>query len=221
MTDRPILFSGSMVRAILEGRKTMTRRVLKPQPEILSPEGVWRWAFRNNGFVGATGTHLETFKEIAEHHYKMQPKDHLWVREAWRAIYFEDDYKPSELLHDEPIYYEADKYIRCTQRLMDISDIGKKRPSMFMPKWASRITLIVKDVRVERLQYISEEDAKNEGAEPILVPPDGGSEPYREGFHTLWDSINGKDKDKCWDANPYVAAISFEPILKNIEEVER
>lgn len=91
------------------------------------------------------------------------------------------------------------------------------KPSIHMPRWASRITLIVEVVKVERLQEISEESAMREGAAPVLVPPDGGGAPHVEGFRDIWTAINGA---ASWDANPWVAAIRFRPYLCNIDQMK-
>jgi hypothetical protein len=85
-----------------------------------------------------------------------------------------------------------------------------------MPRWASRLTLTVTDVRVQRLQDISEEDAIAEGASPVLVPPDGGSAPHVEGFRALWNDLHGPD---AWDANPWVSAITFTVHHGNIDQM--
>jgi hypothetical protein len=87
-----------------------------------------------------------------------------------------------------------------------LNNIGKQVPSIHMPRWASRLTLTVTDVRAERLQEISEADAMAEGAEPVLVPPDGGGSPHVEGFSELWNDIYGSG---AWDANPWVFVIRF------------
>jgi hypothetical protein len=82
-------------------------------------------------------------------------------------------------------------------------------PSIHMPREFSRISLKITNVKVERLQHISEADAEAEGAEPILVPPDGGGAPHVEGFQALWTSINGA---ASWEANPWVAVYTFERV---------
>lgn len=184
MKERPILFSTKMVKAILEGRKTQTRRVIKPQPNDI----------RESPFVksGIETTHGYEIK------LKHEPGDRLWVRETWNVL-DSDGCKPSDIspIKERAIYKaNGDEYPFW-------------RPSIFMPRWASRIALEVVNVRVERVQDISEEDAMHEGATPLLVDPDGGSCPYCEGFRALWDSINAK-RGYGWDANPWVWVVEFE-----------
>ncbi|MDD5397412.1 MAG: hypothetical protein PHW24_05170 [Candidatus Moranbacteria bacterium] len=175
MKEHPILFSGEMVWAILEGRKTQTRRVIKPQPNKLKTEQgllfaqypndeYWYGLKCNYGYAG----------------------DHLWVRESWRPL--DDDISVSKLGPGDTIYYRAD-YVG---EALD----GKWRPSIHMPRWASRITLEIVNVRVERVQDISEEDAEAEGTKSI------------DSFHILWDIINHA-RDYGWETNPWVWKICF------------
>jgi len=185
MKERPILFSGPMVRAILEGRKTQTRRVVKPQP----------------GCDPRDDEHLD----MGRCPYG-QPGDRLWVREAWHTDERDLEYaraKHEDAMSDSPIYYRADPEndnAGCTWR-----------PSIHMPRWASRITLEITRVRVERLQEISEKDAIAEGADPYLHPVHPGREGLRhvDGFRSLWESINGPGS---WDANPWVWVIEFKRV---------
>lgn len=196
MKDRPIPFSGPMVRAVLDGSKTQTRRVLKPQPLGGAPELLHhllpshqRWA---------------TDEPEEERVWKCPygaPGDRLWVREAWHTHAFLDAVPPRDL-QTRSIHYAADGKIQT----------GKLRPGMFMPRWASRITLEVAGVRVERLQDISEADARAEGApyyeEGVDAPPpdDDHVWSYRASFRLLWESINGP---VSWDANPWVWVVEF------------
>ena len=199
MKERPILFSAPMVRAILEGRKTQTRRVVSDR----NSQGNYKAsclhiedAFTDPGPspAGNPGPYLKAevigSRDITERLYpRFVPGDRLWVRETFHAF------------PDGRIRYRCDP-------LFEFSGTFDEpwTPSIFMPRSASRITLEVTGVRVERLQAISEEDAMAEGAPPILVPPDGGSEPHVEGFRDLWGSINGPGS---WDANPWVWVIEF------------
>jgi len=190
MKEHPILFSGPMVRAILEGRKTMTRRVACPPGYNLTDYG------------------------LAHCRYG-QPGDRLWVRETWAAGACADMLNPSALsrktwlIDNGGLWYEADGAAPLTP----ISPKGKTRPSIFMPRWASRILLEVTSVSVERVQDISETDAKAEGAPWLgagfLAKLGDGS--YREGFYDLWDSINAK-RGYGWDANPWVWVVKFKRI---------
>lgn len=241
MSCKPVIFSGPMVRAILDGRKTMTRRVLKPQPiPVLS------WS------------------DPPEHTYPVStgwkrlpyvPGDVLWVREGWKPGAWRAsgcvavDYRASpENTHtpwcphvasaaEMAVWaYEAIKNGATETGMGDLVwPAGKSplrwRPSIHMPRWASRITLRVMGVKVERLQDISEDDAKAEGL--ACLSKDGGRVykwgiPDRDGlpgndddgqhwqmwcighkpaFAALWNSIHGDD---AWNANPFVAAITFE-----------
>lgn len=226
MTDRPIPFTAPMVRALLEGRKTMTRRVLKPQP---SPD-----------FIGATidadGLTVQpAFLFGSDTHKALRriprPRGGLWVREAWRtdpgldhlsgkkieAACLEADY----LRAWAPIVYEADG--------MAVHGVGRYRHARFMPRWASRITLIVTDVRVQRLQEISEEDAWAEGITPpsetmTMAEAAAICSRYKTDhagiavYASLWDSINAK-RGYGWDTNPWVVAYTFRTILANIDSL--
>ena len=184
MKERPIIFSCEMVRAVLDGRKTMTRRVVVPQPEYGAyphhdeADGV---AFANPGSF---------------HKYRFLPNDHLWVRETW---YCDNPSRAQDILsRGEGLYYKA------TEEHPGI--FPKWRPSIFMPRWASRITLEITDIRVERLQHISEKDAVKEG----LISDEINQITAAENFENLWDSINGKKYP--WASNPWVWVIEFRRI---------
>ena len=201
MGDRPILFSAEMVRAILEGRKTQTRRVVKPQPT----EGGLHWVTACGGDFAAWQDACLLLDEHSEDGGPCQrtcpygkPGDFLWVREA-HAISANPDLKPWYRLDHE----EA----RSSGPRVDV----KWRPSIHMPRWASRITLRITDIRVEHLHNISEEDAKAEGADfvdyKIESCPGLGS--YKEGFTRLWRDINGFDS---LIENPWVWVVAFERV---------
>jgi hypothetical protein len=174
--EHPILFSAEMVRAILEGRKTQTRRIIKPQPIQCSPDDslVPVWSFDGELFVGDDHMKDYLFHEVYGNKgtrygsvYSDGTADRLWVREKWATHPFKNKIKPSDLVPDEtPIFYRADKW-----------ENGDNyhylwRPSIHMPRWASRINLEIVNVRVERLHEISEEDARAEG---IVWQKDFGS----------------------------------------------
>jgi len=210
MKEKPIIFSGPMVRAILDGRKTMTRRVVKLQPvpeparfEIWSrADGLW-YPCSNSGRTGIGnwgGPRWRCPFGI--------PGDHLWVRETWADT--------SKECPRCPVSYRAtwppeDEEGRCF----------KWKSSRFMPRWASRITLEVTGVRVERLQDITEEDAKEEGVYQRCeewLPTDADPNGYAyvmaaDAFRTLWDSINSR-RGFGWDANPWVWVISFRRVAE-------
>ncbi|MFD2297726.1 hypothetical protein QRO11_15540 [Paracidovorax citrulli] len=201
MADRPILFSAPMVRALLAGTKTQTRRVWK------LPRGCQWYAElggESEGWVIDPGQpwwlHVDEFRCPYG-----QPGDRLWVREAWRTVAEADALPPRDLNEAHRIWNEADAPHQ--------PGAGKLRPGMFMPRWASRITLEITAVRVERLQDISREDAMAEG---IVIQPDGGygladtthyhaTDP-RQSYFSLWEAINGPGNV---EANPWVWAVTF------------
>lgn len=206
MKERPILFSAPMVRAIINGTKTQTRRVVKPQPLMVTDRTTAPW----NGPPGALKLGLEQLGRGCPYG---QPGDRLWVRETFARIdgqtrpWIETDYRAT--------YTHGD-------RLGDTLGIKKRwTPSIHMPRAASRITLEVTGVRVECLQDISEADAiaegvfKKVGTTPIgnaVETATGGELIYavptqaREEYHRLWESINSPGS---WDANPWVWVIEF------------
>lgn len=208
MSEKPILFSAPMVRAILAGMKTQTRRVVKPQPsaDLLADYAEIR-ATR-----GSDRTDAQMLSDCLPCPYG-EPGTKLWVREAW-AIVPRTAYRCSEGVqqtlrpdddHDAAIYRAG----------WDRSNGGFRwRPSIHMPRWASRITLEVTGVRVERLCDISEADAMAEGAEPYPLPvhPDREGLRHVDGFRNLWESINGLDS---WMVNPWVWVISFNRLEEN------
>lgn len=224
MTDRPILFSAPMVRALLAGTKTQTRRLIKPQPTVRE-NGSWSWEGRNGGFVGSAGTHLEAFAESARHWARIQPSDRLWVREAWRCNGWATDVATIFYAASEGDGYTAmcEQYPVADRRPLRVT--AGWRPSIHMPRWASRLSLTVTDVRVERLQSISEDDAKAEGVVPYHVRASGldyygpdhamCGQDHRAGFCQIWEKINGIES---WNANPWVVAYSFSVQHSNIDQ---
>lgn len=219
MVDRPIIFSAPMVRALLDGRKTQTRRVLNPPPLMTKPTifgtillGQRRVAYQEAGAVG------EGFLDLP-----YAPGDQLWVREAWRIRRILDPFPGAAIPEDEhlPIWYEADREGPDYGRRIDF---GRYRNGRFMPRWASRLTLTVTEVRVQRLQDISEADAMAEGADyaannmgfsPISGQPIG-VRTFKAGFAHLWNSLHGPD---AWDANPWVVAVSFTVQRGKIDQI--
>jgi hypothetical protein len=195
MKERPILFSAPMVRALLDGRKTQTRRIAKPGTVVPIPPGL----------IG----------EVVLPCPYGQPGDRLWVRET-HAFIWPEDYPP-ERLQDHEIQYRADTDGKCfagewPEEERDNEERPKWKPSIFMPRWASRILLEITDVRVERLQDISEEDARAEGVEisdEWTGCADDLSGSHVKSYQFLWESINGTGS---WDANPFVWVISFRGI---------
>lgn len=240
MKARPILFSAPMIRALLAGTKTQTRRAMRPQPvwqpnygAAVGMNGAWIYGSPAAHGLGSGDCWSVVFNEDHQRRACTSeaygwgaragcpygvPGDLLWVREtlgvrAEGLVYVADDELASDLTEDRA----ADVWNRYVHE--DGPDIHPTNvPSIFMPRWASRLTLRITDVRVQRLQELSEADAKAEGAQPILVPPDGGSCPYTEGFRDLWDSINGSG---AWETNPFCWCLSFIAIQRNVDEVLR
>ncbi len=194
---KPIIFSGEMVRAILDGRKTMTRRVVKPQP----PEGFRAWHGCVDGNAAWTDHPMQGEKgQIinAKCPYGAQG-DKLWVRETFMVEHF-----PSA--PDNPrVHYRADN----TAAGSGWTAAKMWKPSIFMPRWASRITLEIVNVRVERLQEISEEDAIAEGID--LASCHHAYALTIGAYAELWDTINEK-RGYSWDSNPYVWIVEFKRI---------
>ena len=203
--ERPILFTASMVRALLDGSKTQTRRVVKLPHQ--NPLGKWEsfdWGGPNGGRTaqGETVPFQQTIAhtrtgEIICCPYG-QPGDRLWVRETWAAPHSEDARPPRAIQCDQMrIHYAASE--------------GRGgllwRPSIHMPRWTSRVTLEIVSVRVERLQTISRGDAMGEGCPfPNMAQ---GDDP-RQWYADLWEQINGPG---TWVANPWVWVIEFKKAL--------
>jgi len=203
MTERGMIFNGEMVRAILEGQKTQTRRVMKPQPA----NDIVRGTFPNTEAFGWVSSLKHKFGSTTAHFCPFgKPGDRIWVREAFRVHSRATDlatlvYKASiqnawtEQTHRVPVSV-------CNKPATP----DKWTPSIHMPRWASRILLEITNVRVERLNSISEEDAKDEGAptECCVI-----GDKHFLGFRSLWKSIYGDDS---WQANPWVWVIEFKRI---------
>lgn len=231
MADRPILFSGPMVRAILREiaapgtGKTQTRRVLRAVPEPPAHDNVswpnprhahpyldaycggprsdenprgktnwWCWWTRDD-------------RPCEQFNVGYAPGDRLWVRETWAVSTIYDGMPPRDIPQCGVRYAATDQRLGI-----------KDRPSMFMPRWASRLTLTVTDVRVERLQDISEADARAEGAPRLGMDDDGKfyeslTGTHRCGFAGVWEHINGARAGCSWDENPWVVALTFRPAL--------
>ena len=200
MKERPILFSGAMVRAILEGRKTQMRRAVKLPADAddvsywTTPTGRSQVGYADPGvnYWTTRGNHIDPCPYG-------QPGDRLWVRET---------FYPSPC--DIPTFCG---FYRATDEERDV----KWKPSIFMPRALSRITLEVVGVRVERLQEISEADAIAEGIVPLWldgspIRHDGTGAICRSHFQNLWDSINGKRADAAWADNPWVWVVEFKRI---------
>lgn len=234
--ERPILFSAPMVRALMAGTKTQTRRAIKPQPYV-DAQGNFCWNGSNFGqdfsgpHIQAIASPLPTSKTGRVRCPYGKRGDRLWVRETWM------DLQGTGVEHRSQADGKLQRYAygadtppgsygdECRK------DFGLKwRPSIHMPRWASRITLEVTGVRVERLQDISEADAAAEGIEPIegsrempgpnhfSVREVGGWANFptaQEAYRYLWESINGP---ASWDANPWVWVVEFRRVEAKLLE---
>lgn len=240
MNARPILFSGEMVRALLDGRKTQDRRIVRPQP----PEGTdalrdipgenrWWAAYATHDANGVTYRPLGSDQQHSWRCPYGQPGDLLWVRERWTFVNVQRRGDQSELvvahnadgadLPNRPAIFVHDPDSRWYDAALGWFD-RRKRPSNHMPRWASRLTLRITDVRVEQLHDISDEDAIAEG---LMTHPNVGGVRCWEGYEgagvtpspmvayrDLWESIHGPGS---WDANPWVWVITFETIHVGVQ----
>jgi hypothetical protein len=220
--ERPIIFKREMVGAILEGRKTQTRRVITGE-----------------FCLGAAGQLLHS---LGLRPYRCPygvPGDRLWVREGWMTGKSLDSMSPKRIARSAsdagyspgaPVWYLSDgAYRPWGENDLDFEGKGKARPSIFMPRWASRLLLEIADVRVERVQDISEADAMNEGVlmNAPLLGIDCSGEAIESStinwapsdyFKRYWDSINAK-RGFGWDSNPWVWAISFKAVPSNVQNL--
>ncbi len=219
MTERPILFSAPMVLAILTGRKTQTRRLVKPAPDWEMPEPMSSTTVE--GWQGPIDR--STWSDCADPEMDVRrcpyggPGDGLWVKETWRPRAAQQDW-------DLDVRYAADG----AERTIKDGEFGERDWSMpkaaatgnvsplFMPRWASRLELLISDARVERLNACSEADAIAEGLirDPVLDAWTAIDKPAWPRFHDpvrayagLWNEINGAGS---WQANPWVWVITFE-----------
>ena len=227
MRDIPIIFSAPMVRALLDGRKTMTRRLLKPQtkPAIMD-DGT---ALPVTVFHGEGERPRVTIGRcITVQELRYAPGDLLWVRENFKTAFTLDKKSMTKIAGGAldagyrrpwcPINYLADG-ATDNWTATDWGEFGKGRPCIFMPRWASRLTLSVTAVKIERLKDISEADAEAEG---VYTGKDGDLGPLdisaRALFADLWRKLHGPESV---DANPEVVAISFTVHKINIDAMPK
>lgn len=208
--ERPIIFSGAMIRAIIDGRKTQTRRVWKPRYH--SDARLLRRDTVDSMPAAEAAAYLA---RVSVCPYGA-PGDTLWVRETWRTLSCsrgagepcEVQYRAGgieERAAKEPVGRDIIASERGPGESTD--PLGRAwRPSIFMPRWASRLTLRIESVRVERLHDISEEDALAEG---ITWDPGPLTGPARSEFAAKWDTINGRRAP--WASNPWVWVVTFAP----------
>jgi len=210
--SRPILFSAPMIRALLDGRKTQTRRIIKP-----TPVGLWGGTdLHTHTFVGIANGRKGAAEHPVDHCWNCpygKPGDLLWVRECHSLL-------ESSITGRAPsVWYWADGN-------PSEGDYTKPRPSIHMHRWASRITLHITEIRIERLQAINEYDARAEGIawNPRLDPcgrchfasvveANTGWDSATAAYHELWESINGKGS---WDTNPWVWVVKFERVADSM-----
>ena len=218
--ERPILFSGPMVRALLDGSKTQTRRVVKPQPVRVEDSSILQW--RGGLFQPER---LPANSNMLKHCPYGQPGDRLWVRETcigWETHEGRDG-----------VWYVADGTFRPIENTREAADQwlvlrtyrgerGAQGPGIHMPRWASRILVEIVSVRVERLRDISEADSLAEGIQqrPVrcrdarlagqtvygIGDENDWANTARQAYEHLWEQINGPGS---WDANPFVWVVSF------------
>lgn len=202
-----MLFSADMVRALLDGRKTQTRRTLKKQPlDILPMDG----ERAGREWIILEQREPEPQGKVIRCRYGV-PGDLLWVRETGWMAASKTAFTPDVGNEPPPSGFtspDGTPYKRC--------------PSIHMPRWASRLTLRITNIRVERLQAISEEDAIAEGCPGVRGPnpdfPDEWDPTPQEQFRSLWEATYGPES---WAANPWCWRISFTCIRKNVDEVLR
>ena len=204
MKERPILFSASMVRAILDGSKTQTRRVIKlPDSPMTYAKSDWMIAC----------------EPIGRCPYG-KPGDHLWVREAfwafgkWEQRYSEKKQRKEWCFIDmtlerDRLYQYQDPSPGKFRHRRDIDLAWWPRNSIYMPRIASRIQLEINAIRIERLQDISEEDAIAEGVTFEPTHPRHQQHMGKDAYQRLWETINGEGS---WDANPWVWVVEFKVI---------
>lgn len=244
--EKGLIFNSEMVRAILDGRKTQTRRIMAPQPA----DDIERGIFPNPEVIGWKSSRRHKHGSTTAHfcHYG-KPGDRIWVRETWGVVShaFSDDGlmidwvpdRPATAIHEMPFgngYYSGYAIYAADGDFTWGDDDGYEdgrscwKPSIHMPRAASRILLEITDVRVERLNAISPEDAESEGLErtnftgfgdepglPSYPEPDVYFDPLKkqwkeyppEAFAGLWESIYGEGS---WQANPWVWVIKFKRV---------
>lgn len=198
MKEHPIIFSTPMVKAIQEERKTMTRRVIKPQPQgAWIKEPIW---VDSQGYYHAGGDHdsfLSSKSDLRCPYGEVGNK--LWVKETWATEKHLENLSPSEIgcATEVALWYKSDiDQLSLLYR-------GKWRPSIFMPRSASRITLEITGIRIERLREITRADVEREGCSNAVNNP--------LFFPKLWDSLNVK-RGYGWQTNPFVWVISFKVV---------
>lgn len=230
--ERPILFSAPMVRAILDGRKSMTRRVMKVQPPaegyelatcISTTSAEWRREEGKQHWLKRDGYRVIDCSQPYFTCPYGQVGDRLWVRETFTT---DRVYKGGDIVDGDTVYRASMPESYTWPDHLDDLTPPKWKPAIHMPRWASRITLEITGVRVERLQAITPEDAIAEGLVTMpefnwtaqkptgrILAETAGSPPYwaspKTAFESLWENINGAGS---WEANPFVWVVEFKRI---------
>jgi hypothetical protein len=212
MAERPILFSAPMVRAILSGEKTQTRRVVKrasdhPDAEAHMIRGEAHFGIRGPGTFHFTHGEEGDLPAIRCPYGK--PGDHLWVRETWGMNHYQFEHGPIPKSRPADFDEPDSQYLvfRATEDDAEVQNELRWWPSIHMPRWASRIALEITGVRVERLNECSEQDAQAEGA--VYGYGEGAKISQRRMYQLLWDTINGPG---AWNANPFVWVVEFKRV---------
>ena len=214
--ERPIIFTGDSVLGILECHKTQTRRVM---PALKHPEWTGYMILANKSYAIECGPdYPDDESDCVKNPYGVTG-DRLWVRETWATGKSLDRMNVMQIVKSAseagfspgaPIWYRADGAYQAwgDDDERDFDGKGRIRAAMFMPRWASRLTLELTDVRVERVQDIGDDDCKSEGCVQIIP------EYPRNQFRDVWDSINAK-RGYGWEKNPWVWAITFKKLESN------
>lgn len=244
MADKFVSFHTHSIRGLLADRKTQSRRALRPYEPKPGAQTDPKGLFKPRDRCGPAANFY--------HPHRFEVGDRLWVKEDWRTFVSLDGTDPSEVWSKDQergagVAYVAGgglSIMKSTHEYLfndargDLSPFGKVRARMFMPKWVSRLTLVVTEVRVQRLLDISEVDAIAEGIEPVYDDRSPGEtfwkdyETYQDGtphahaivpytspiasYRSLWEEINGRGS---WSENPWVAAYTFTVIKNNIERI--
>lgn len=243
MTDRPIIFSAPMVRALLDGRKTQTRRLVKVpgimggRYPVLPPEEAIELG--DDDFARGEWHYLSTAALSGPYPLPAAVGDRLYVREACRAVEDADGWDHVDFLAGgrrriADTMEAAERWMRLFHYGLKGGArpggcVGKSVPSIHMPRWASRLTLIVEKVRCERLQTISREDAIAEGlslASNVIEEFWRWPEPYHENlwlsppaaYRHLWNQLHTEERER-WEDNPFVVALTFRVVHGNIDQV--
>ncbi len=209
-TAKPILLSGPLVVSSQLGDKTETRRVATKAIGTGTKDDPLRMDLMKNPY----GT----------------PGDLLYVREKWATPPSLDHIKPSNLEPGAPIHYAADNHCNVNNREdLGLVEYNKFRPSIFLPRWASRMTLEILDISIQRLQDMNDYDALGEGVElgmdayfyspfPIKDQKHKRYVTAKAAFRDLWDMIN-ESRGYGWNSNPWVWVIKYKTIMKNVDEI--